>query len=92
MLMNHWIESTPSPKPSNAAIANSRDVLMKRLRAFKRERGRWPNLVAGGLLRRRRPDPGRARAERGHAGGGDPLNPRRYFPPRTKRTPMLAAQ
>ena len=46
MLMNHWIESTPSPKPSNAAIANSRDVLMKRLRAFKRERGRWPNLVA----------------------------------------------
>ena len=46
MLMNHWIESTPSPKPSNAAIVNSRDVLMKRLRAFKRERGRWPNLVA----------------------------------------------
>jgi len=46
MLMNHWIESVPSPKPSNAAVANSREVLMKRLRAFRSERGRWPNLVA----------------------------------------------
>ena len=46
MLMNHWIESVPSPKPSDAAIANSHDVLMKRIRAFRRERGRLPNLVA----------------------------------------------
>ena len=46
MLMNHWIESVPSPKPSDAAVANSREVLMKRLRAFRSERGRWPNLVA----------------------------------------------
>jgi hypothetical protein len=44
--MNHWIESVPSPKPSDAAIVNSRDVLMKRIRALRRERGRLPNLVA----------------------------------------------
>jgi hypothetical protein len=44
--MNHWIESTPSPKPSNAAIVNARDVLLGRIQAFRRERGRLPNLVA----------------------------------------------
>ena len=46
MLMNHWIESVPSPKPSDAAIVNAHDVLLKRIRAFRRERGRLPNLVA----------------------------------------------
>ena len=46
MLMNHWIESVPSPKPSNAELANSHDVLMQRIRAFRRLRGRYPNLVA----------------------------------------------
>jgi hypothetical protein len=46
LLMNHWIESVPSPKPSEAAIVNSRDVLMNRIRALRRERGRLPNLVA----------------------------------------------
>src|SRR5262245_32561208 len=45
-LMNHWIESTPMPKPSNAAIVNARDVLLTRIRAFRRERGHLPNLVA----------------------------------------------
>jgi hypothetical protein len=46
LLMNHWIESTPMPKPSNAAIVNARAALLKRIRAFRRERGRLPNLVA----------------------------------------------
>jgi hypothetical protein len=46
LLMNHWIETTPSPKPSNAAIVNAHDALMRRIRAFRRERGRLPNLVA----------------------------------------------
>jgi hypothetical protein len=46
MLMNHWIESTPMPKPSNAAIVNAHDALMKRIRAFRRARGRLPNLIA----------------------------------------------
>jgi hypothetical protein len=34
------------PKPSNAAIVNSRDALMARIRAFRQTRGRLPNLVA----------------------------------------------
>jgi len=46
LLMNHWIESTPMPKPSNAAIVNAHDALLARIRAFRRERGRLPNLVA----------------------------------------------
>ncbi len=45
-LMNHWIESSPMPKPSNAKIVNARDILLERIRAFRRERGRLPNLVA----------------------------------------------
>ena len=46
LLMNHWIESTPMPKPSNAAVVNARDVLLRRIQSFRRERGRLPNLVA----------------------------------------------
>jgi hypothetical protein len=45
-LLNHWIETVPAPKPSNAAIVNSRDELMKRIRGFERERGHIPNFVA----------------------------------------------
>jgi hypothetical protein len=46
LLLNHWIETTPLPKPSNAAIVNAHDALMARIRACRRERGRIPNLVA----------------------------------------------
>jgi hypothetical protein len=46
MLLNHWIESTPTPKPSNAAIVNEREALLRRIRNFRRERGRLPNIVA----------------------------------------------
>jgi hypothetical protein len=46
LLMNHWIETTPMPKPSNAAIVNAREVLLERIRALERERQRRPNLVA----------------------------------------------
>jgi hypothetical protein len=45
-LMNHWIETTPSPKPTNARIVNAHDFLLKRIRAFRKERGHLPNLVA----------------------------------------------
>ena len=45
-LLNHWIETTPMPKPSNAAIVNARDALRARIRGFERTRGRRPNLVA----------------------------------------------
>jgi hypothetical protein len=45
-LMNHWIESTPMPKPTNAALVNSRDFLLARIRKFEKERGHLPNIVA----------------------------------------------
>ncbi len=46
LLMNHWIESTPTPLPSNAEIVNAYDFLLKRARACRKERGMIPNLVA----------------------------------------------
>jgi hypothetical protein len=46
LLLNHWIETVPNPKPSNAAIVNTHDALMRRIRAFQKERGLLPNLVA----------------------------------------------
>jgi hypothetical protein len=46
LLMNHWIESTPMPKPSNAAIVNAYDVLYRRARRCQRTRGQLPNVIA----------------------------------------------
>ena len=45
-LINHWIETTPAPKPSNAAIVNSLDALLKRARQCARERGKMANFIA----------------------------------------------
>lgn len=45
-LMNNWIETTPSPRPSNAAIVNAYDALLARARQCRKERGRLPNLIA----------------------------------------------
>ena len=56
-LMNHWIETTPAPRPSNAAVVNAFDVLVERARRCERARGRRPNILAvdfyrtGALLR-----------------------------------------
>jgi hypothetical protein len=44
--VNHWIETTPAPLPSNAAIVNAREVLRPRLERCARERGRPVNIVA----------------------------------------------
>jgi hypothetical protein len=46
LLMNHWIETAPASKPSNAEIVNAYGVLLKRARACRRERKMVPNLVA----------------------------------------------
>jgi hypothetical protein len=45
-LMNHWIETTPMPKPSNAAIVNSYEFLLARARQCAAERGHLPNIIA----------------------------------------------
>lgn len=45
-LLNHWITAPPAPLPSRAAVVNSRAVLLGRVRACERARGRLPNLLA----------------------------------------------
>jgi len=44
--INHWIETTPTPKPTNAAIVNAHDFLLARARQCQKERGRLPNILA----------------------------------------------
>ena len=44
--INHWIETTPAPRPSNAEIVNAYDLLLRRARACREERNRLPNIVA----------------------------------------------
>jgi hypothetical protein len=45
-LMNNWIDTTPAPKPSNAAIVNAYHALLARARECQAERGRLPNIIA----------------------------------------------
>ena len=44
--INHWIETTPTPKPSNAAIVNAHDFLLARATQCQKERGKLPNILA----------------------------------------------
>ncbi len=45
-LVNHWVNTDPVPLPSNAAIVNAYDPLLRRARACRRSRGQGPNLLA----------------------------------------------
>jgi len=55
--INHWIETTPAPRPSNAEVVNAYEALLGRAQACQRERGMLPNIIAvdfyrtGDLLR-----------------------------------------
>jgi hypothetical protein len=44
--INHWIETTPMPKPSNAAVVNAYDSLLGRARECEKERRKLPNIIA----------------------------------------------
>lgn len=44
--LNHWIESAPTPKPSNAALVNSREFLLQRVRKCEKARHKRVNLIA----------------------------------------------
>jgi hypothetical protein len=44
--INHWIETTPAPKPSNAEIVNAYDFLLKRALTCQRQRKHLPNVIA----------------------------------------------
>ena len=45
-LLNHWVETAPAPRPSNAKVVNARNRLLTRARECGRRRGLKPNLVA----------------------------------------------
>ena len=45
-MINHWIESTPTPLPSNAAIVNAYDFLLARAEQCAKERKHIPNIIA----------------------------------------------
>jgi hypothetical protein len=51
-LLNHWINTDPAPRPSNAALVNAYEALLGRARACARLRGRTPNLLAVDFYRR----------------------------------------
>jgi hypothetical protein len=44
--LNHWIETPPTPRPSNAAIVNAYDFLLGRAQRCQLERHHLPNIVA----------------------------------------------
>jgi hypothetical protein len=44
--VNHWIETLPAPRPTNAAVVNSYDFLLARAERCWRERKKIPNLLA----------------------------------------------
>jgi hypothetical protein len=45
-LVNHWIESAPAPKPSNAAIVNERGFLLRRVQHCEATRGKKATVIA----------------------------------------------
>jgi hypothetical protein len=45
-LLNHWIDTSPAPKPTNAAKVNDYEALLARARECERVRDRLPNLIA----------------------------------------------
>jgi hypothetical protein len=51
-LLNHWVDTTPAPRPSLASVVNARGALLTRAQTCQRRRGRLPNLVAVDFYRR----------------------------------------
>jgi len=45
-VVNNWIDTTPQPKPSNAAIVNAYDALLARAKRCQAERGLKPTVLA----------------------------------------------
>jgi hypothetical protein len=44
--INHWIQTTPTPRPSDAAVVNAYDFLLGRCLECGKERKHLPNIVA----------------------------------------------
>lgn len=45
-LVNHWIDSSPAARPTNARIVNTREALLRRVHLCEKQRGLVANLVA----------------------------------------------
>jgi hypothetical protein len=45
-LINHWVDTSPAPRPSNARKVNAEEVLLKRIRRCERIRGLPAGLIA----------------------------------------------
>jgi hypothetical protein len=44
--LNHWIDTTPTPRPSNAAVVNAYAFLLSRAEQCASERHHLPNIIA----------------------------------------------
>ncbi len=51
-LLNSWVDTSPTPRPSLAAIVNAHEALLARARACEHIRGQIPNLIAVDFFRR----------------------------------------
>jgi len=45
-LINHWIETTPAPRPTNADTVNAYPFLLRRARTCAAERDHLPNIIS----------------------------------------------
>lgn len=45
-LLNNWVDTSPAPKPTNAATVNAYDILLARARRCQESRHHIPNLLA----------------------------------------------
>jgi hypothetical protein len=46
LLLNHWVDTSPAPRPSNARKINAEEFVLDRARACERIRETLPNMVA----------------------------------------------
>ena len=51
-LLNHWVDTSPAPRPSLASVVNARAALLQRAQTCQRLRSRLPNLIAVDFYRR----------------------------------------
>ena len=45
-LLNHWVDTSPAPRPSNATTVNAEEALLRRIHRCERDRGLVANLIA----------------------------------------------
>ena len=51
-LLNHWVDTSPTPRPSLATVVNARAALLQRAQTCQRLRSHLPNLIAVDFYRR----------------------------------------